>query len=93
MHVHLLLTLCSRGGESSLRRLGGGWHPVGDEQHGSPGGACKCGSRVFLITLGSVLSECTGNQGVTLVSRNSSRFAAGVISRQIYFNGSSPQGE
>lgn len=79
--------------ESSLRCLGGGWRPVGDTQCGSLGDIWECGNSLFFITLSSILNECTGNDGVILVIRNSSSFEAGIISRQIHFDRSSPRGE
>lgn len=50
----------------------------------------KCGSVFFFIYNSQhCFRECTGNHGLILVIKKSSRFDGGVISEQLYFDNSS----
>lgn len=47
----------------------------------------------FIYNSQHCFRECTGNHGLILVVKNSSRFDGGVISEQVYFDSSSDWGE
>lgn len=94
MDIYLLLTLCS----PHVRRVAYGvweedgilWGTHSTALWGTFG---NVEVDFFFIMLSSDLNECTGNHGIISDIRNSSRFESGVISRQIYFDGSSSLGE